>query len=118
MTIRPEDETPAILAAAKAFRDANPDFRRSNKLAQEMTDFMQESDLPKTDAQSWQAAYDHICREAVFYDTGEFLPNGLREIYDGSAALDKMSASAMKERLRDPLFRRGVDLILAEESKR
>ncbi len=104
-----------VTAAAQAFVAVNPEYRRDSKTMEEMVDFMLENNLPQTDAESWQKAYDAVCRDAVGYDTGAFLSDGSREVYLDREAIEKIPADAMKDRLKDPIFARGVNLILGDK---
>ncbi len=106
-----------VVAASQAFVAANPDYRRNAKVAEDMIDFMLENDLPQTDAESWQKAYDQVCRDAVAYDTGKFNGDGTREIYFDQEAIDKMPADAMKDRLKHSVFSRGVNILLSETKR-
>lgn len=103
-----------VVAASQAFVAANPDYRRNAKVADDMIDFMLENDLPQTDAESWQKAYDQVCRDAVAYDTGKFNADGTREIYFDQEAIDKLPADEMRKRLTDPIFARGTNLLLGD----
>jgi hypothetical protein len=111
----PAEERIAIAGAAKAFRDANPDYRRSTKTLNSMIEFIDEHNLTKTDVESWQQAYDHACRESVGYSTGKFRGDSSPEVYLDEEAIDKMPADTFKERLREPIFARGVNLILGDK---
>ena len=111
----PEEERLAIAGAAKAFRDANPDYRRNTKTAQAVIERIEENNGPKTDAESWQKAYDQVCREEVGYSTGKFREDGSPEVYLDLEAIDKMPADIMKDKLRDPIFSRGINLVLGDK---
>jgi hypothetical protein len=69
-------EIDPVVSASQAFIAANPDYRRDSKTASEMVDYIVENDLPQTDAESWQKAYDAVCRDSVGYATGKFLEDG------------------------------------------
>ena len=108
-------EIDPVVSASQAFVAANPDYRRDSKVASEMVDYIVENNLPQTDAESWQKAYDAVCRDAVGYDTGAFLPDGSREVFLDREAIEKIPADVMKDRLKDPIFARGVNLILGDK---
>lgn len=105
-------EDQEIINAAQAFVDANPTFRKSDQLSSRMLEYIEDNQLNKTDVDSFQKAYDRICMDEVAYDTGRFREDGTREIYFDKEALDRMPADQLKERLRDPIFARGVNLFL------
>ena len=110
-------EIDPVVSASQAFVAANPDYRRDPKTESEMIEFMLESNLPQTDAESWQKAYDAVCRDSVGYATGKFLGDGTLEVYMDREAIDRMPADVMKDRLRNPIFSRGVNLLLSEKGK-
>lgn len=109
------NEDAAIVSASKVFVAANPGFRRDAKIADEMIDFMLEHNLPQTDVESWQKAYDQVCRDSVTYNAGGFHKDGTARVYIDAEAIDAMPADVMKKRLKDPIFSRGVNLVLGEE---
>jgi hypothetical protein len=108
-------EIDPVSAAARAFVAVNPDYRQDSKTMNEMVDFMLENDLPQTDAESWQKAYDAVCRDSVGYDAGRFRADGTREVYMDREAIEKIPADVMKDRLKDPIFAHGVNLILGDK---
>ena len=105
----------AILNAVQAFVDANPAFRKDSDLADRMLEYIEEKQLPKTDVDSWQTAYDLVCRDSVDYNAGTFREDGSAEVYLDREAIDRMPADVMKQRLREPIFARGVNLLLENE---
>lgn len=111
----PDQETLAIAGAIKAFRGANPEFRRRSQTLEEMAEYIDEHGLPTTDAESWQKAYDFLCRESVSYVPGNFREDGTLQVYSDREAIDLMPTGMMKDKLdRDPMFARGVNLTLRD----
>jgi hypothetical protein len=108
-------EIDPVVSASQAFVAANPDYRRDSKTASEMVDYIVENDLPQTDAESWQKAYDAVCRDSVGYATGKFLGDGTLEVYMDREAIDRMPADVMKDHLKNPVFARGTNLILGDK---
>lgn len=108
-------EEQEIINAAQAFVDANPTYRKSDQLSSRMLEHIEDNQLNKSDVDSWQKAYDRVCLDEVAYDAGGFREDGTRAVYFDHEAIDRMPAEQMKERLRDPIFARGVNLLLENE---
>ena len=107
-------EEQEIINAAQAFVDANPTYRKSDQLSSRMLEHIEDNQLNKSDVDSWQKAYDPRLSERA-YDAGGFREDGTRAVYFDHEAIDRMPADQMKERLRDPIFARGVNLLLENE---
>jgi len=108
-------EIDPVVAASQAFVFANPEYRQNSTTANAMIDYVVENNLPQTNAESWQRAYDQVCRDSVGYSTGTFAADGTQEVYLDREAIDRMPADVMRERLKEPTFARGMNLILGDK---
>ena len=99
----------AAKAAAQVFVENTPAYHPTPQNSQALLETIHNMGLKPIDVASYERAFDEMCQRLVKYEVER---GGTKTTLTGVAALEEMPADALKQRLRDPAFMRGADLIL------